>query len=265
MVGDTVKWVWASGSHTTTCDPATQAGTSLPAGAATWDEPITSVNTTYEYVVTVAGVYNYWCNPHAPEMAASFTASDALPVKLSEFKVSNDDNNAVLNWVTASEDNIDHFSIQKSKTGSDFVEIATVPAAGHSSVIKSYNYTDVNFSSSDKYCYYTIGIVDKEGNMEFSPVQLFKNKLNVSKLIISLSPNPINRSGHLMLKFNADKTSQIKVKVVSMEGKTFMETTMQAREGVNDGHLMLDNISAGSYSVSFELNGIKEVYKLIVR
>src|SRR3954454_16888757 len=33
IVGDTVKWVWGDGSHTTTCDPASQGtGNSLPAG-----------------------------------------------------------------------------------------------------------------------------------------------------------------------------------------------------------------------------------------
>ena len=34
-VGDTVRWVWDNGSHTTT-------STTIPAGAATWDSPMTS-------------------------------------------------------------------------------------------------------------------------------------------------------------------------------------------------------------------------------
>lgn len=266
VVGDVIRWEWVAGSfdHTTTCDPSTQSGTSLPPGAATWNSTLNAANPVFEYTVTVAGVYNYWCIPHAPGMAASFTASAAVPVKLSEFKISNQNNNAVLNWTTALEDNIDYFSIQKSKTGADFVEIAKVPAFGNSSVTRSYNYTDPNSSLSDKYYYYTIAIVDKEGKKEFSPVELFKNKINISKLIISLSPNPVSRSGHLMLKFNADKKSKMDVKILNIEGRSVIETTMDANEGVNNGHLMLGNISPGSYSASFELNGIKEVYKLVV-
>ena len=70
-VGDTVKWVWSSGSHTTT-------SSSIPGGAAAWDQLITSSNTTFSYKVTVAGTYNYVCTPHAAMgMIASFTASDA--------------------------------------------------------------------------------------------------------------------------------------------------------------------------------------------
>ncbi|MEO6329456.1 MAG: plastocyanin/azurin family copper-binding protein, partial [Ginsengibacter sp.] len=182
VVGDIIEWVWQAGSfnHTTTCDPEVNAGTSLPTGAATWNSLITSGNTTFQYTVTVAGVYNYVCLPHAPGMAASFTASEPLPVKLSEFKISNENNSAVLKWTTLSEDNIDFFSIQKSKTGADFTEIAKVPAAGHSSIARSYNYRDPNLSSQDKYYYYTIASVDKEGKKEFSPVELFKNKINIS-------------------------------------------------------------------------------------
>jgi len=68
-VGDTVKWVWVSGSHTTT-------STAVPAGAATWDQPITSASTSYSYRVTVEGTYNYECTPHAiMGMVASFTAT----------------------------------------------------------------------------------------------------------------------------------------------------------------------------------------------
>ncbi|MCX6282117.1 MAG: BACON domain-containing carbohydrate-binding protein [Bacteroidetes bacterium] len=69
-VGDTVKWIWVSGTHTTT-------STSIPAGAASWDQPITSSNTTYSYTVTNAGTYSYKCTPHAAMgMVASFVATN---------------------------------------------------------------------------------------------------------------------------------------------------------------------------------------------
>jgi plastocyanin len=73
-VGDTIRWVWVNGSHTTT-------SSSIPGGAATWDHPITTTNTSYEYPVTVAGTYNYVCTPHAGGgMVGSFTASVVNPV-----------------------------------------------------------------------------------------------------------------------------------------------------------------------------------------
>ncbi|MGE5316681.1 MAG: T9SS type A sorting domain-containing protein [Chloroflexota bacterium] len=72
QVGDTVRWVWTSGSHTTT-------STSVPAGAATWNSPLTSAVTQFEYIVTVEGTYNYVCTPHASlGMTGSFTATASL-------------------------------------------------------------------------------------------------------------------------------------------------------------------------------------------
>ncbi len=75
VIGDTVRWIWVSGSHTTTCDGSTF--TSLPAGAASWNSPINNTVTSFGYVVTVAGTYQYKCSPHAPNMAGTLTVSSA--------------------------------------------------------------------------------------------------------------------------------------------------------------------------------------------
>lgn len=58
QLGDTIKFTWLNGSHTTT-------STTIPAGAATWDHPMNAANTTFIYVPTVAGSYSYKCTPHA--------------------------------------------------------------------------------------------------------------------------------------------------------------------------------------------------------
>ena len=69
VVGDTIEWEWVNGTHTTT-------STTIPAGAATWDSPISSTNTSFEYKVTVAGTYDYQCSIHAGlGMIGSFTAA----------------------------------------------------------------------------------------------------------------------------------------------------------------------------------------------
>lgn len=72
QVGDTIRWVWVQGSHTTT-------STTIPAGAPSWDEPMNSNNTVYEYRVSVAGVYNYLCTPHSSTQIGSFTATAFTP------------------------------------------------------------------------------------------------------------------------------------------------------------------------------------------
>lgn len=69
QLGDTIRWVWINGSHTTT-------NLIIPPLAATWDHVINVSNQSFEYVPTVAGVYNYKCTPHFPNMVGSFTVSE---------------------------------------------------------------------------------------------------------------------------------------------------------------------------------------------
>jgi plastocyanin len=69
-LGDTIKWVWEIGDHTTT-------STTIPGGAAAWDHDITSVDSVFIYVPTVAGIYSYKCVPHeSMGMLGSFTVMD---------------------------------------------------------------------------------------------------------------------------------------------------------------------------------------------
>jgi plastocyanin len=76
VCNDVIVWQWVSGTHTTT-------SLSVPAGAATWDAPITSASPTYSYVVTVAGNYGYKCTPHfaSMNMVGGFaaTCTNAVP------------------------------------------------------------------------------------------------------------------------------------------------------------------------------------------
>lgn len=265
LVGDVIRWEFVSGFHTTTCNPTTTEGTSLPAGAATWDAPITSTAPSFEYTVTVAGTYNYLCKPHAPQMAGSFTAAAALPVKLKNFLLEDASGNAFLKWTTASEENVDYFSVTRSANGSSFTEIAKIPAAGNSSSEKFYSFTDTKLNPSQKYYYYQIAIVDKDGKRNFTDTKIFRNNKAISKIILSMSPNPISRPGHLMMSFNAEKEGKMDVKVVNNEGKTLINTTMQAYVGVNNGHIHLGDLPTGTYTIICTINGIKESKSLLYR
>jgi plastocyanin len=67
-VGDTVEWHWVNGGHTTT-------STTIPGAAATWTHPMNSTSTTFDYVITTPGTYNYWCAIHTTAMEASFSVT----------------------------------------------------------------------------------------------------------------------------------------------------------------------------------------------
>lgn len=69
VVGDTIRWVWSSGTHNTT-------STTIPSGATSWASPIDGTNQTFNYKITVPGTYNYVCTFHAAMgMTGSFIAA----------------------------------------------------------------------------------------------------------------------------------------------------------------------------------------------
>ena len=76
IVGDTVRWKWdnSASAHTTT-------SISVPFDALTWDNPIDNANTSFDYIVTKAGTYNYECTFHAAMgMTGSFTATGTTAI-----------------------------------------------------------------------------------------------------------------------------------------------------------------------------------------
>ena len=66
--GDTVKWVWVSGTHTTT-------SISVPSGATTWDNPISATSTSFEIQLIFAGTYDYHCSMHPTIMTGTITVT----------------------------------------------------------------------------------------------------------------------------------------------------------------------------------------------
>lgn len=64
--GDTILWVWVSGSHTS-------VSSAIPTGAAAWNGTLNSTFTSYMYVPTILGTYNYYCSLHPTMMTADFT------------------------------------------------------------------------------------------------------------------------------------------------------------------------------------------------
>jgi plastocyanin len=66
-IGDTIRWSWINGNHTTT-------STTIPSGATAWDHQLNSTSTSYDYIPRVAGNYGYKCVQHElMDMTGSFT------------------------------------------------------------------------------------------------------------------------------------------------------------------------------------------------
>ena len=252
-VGDTIIWVWKSGTHTTT-------STNIPARARTWDAPITQAQKRFRYILRIAGTYKYQCNFHFQlGMVGTIKVTSALQQDLNSFSVDDSGKDPLLNWKTASSNDIAYFSVQKSNDGDNFSEIARVQADPSN----QYKFADKN-NSSAKYIYYQVEMVDTKGNSQLSEIKMYTQKV-AEKLITSLSPNPISNPGHLMLQFNADEEGTLRVQLYNQAGRFITQTEMAAYKGLNNGHFHLGDLSPGLYYIVCTLGSTTEKHTIIVK
>ncbi|MFZ1530353.1 MAG: T9SS type A sorting domain-containing protein [Ferruginibacter sp.] len=255
VVGDVIEWYIVSGFHNST-------STSVPAGANPWaSNSSLTPGLLYSYTVTAAGSYEYICSIHGLAMTASFTASGSAPVKLRSFEVTDNSNKPVIKWITETETNTQYFSLRKSNTGNNFSEIMRIPAAGNSTEIKNYSYTDNDITADEKFVYYELLIVDIDGKTQRSPIKLYRNNAAAKKIILSLSPNPVSAEGHFNLSFNADKEGEMQASIMDIQGKIVFTSSLSAKPGINKGHLHIANLPAGNYAIQFLLDGATEIHR----
>lgn len=270
VVGDVIRFSFIDGFHNATSNNVANA---LPAGAAAINSgaPSGTNPRTYDYLVTKAGNYKYICEVHADAssfsgMVATFTATANLPVLLKDFDVAaSTDKKVLVNWSTLTEQNVNYFSVRRSSDGFAFQELAKVSAVGNSTTLQTYNYTDNTLLAKDKYVYYSLAITDKDGKLTYSPVKSFKNPLAITKMLVSVGPNPITRPGQLMVQFNADKAGEMLVKIYNNSGQMIGQHKMSAFVGLNNGHVHICDLAAGNYILQFTMNGLKETQKIIIQ
>ena len=73
FVGDTIKFQWLNGTHTTTCNGTSSS--TLPIGASPWNATMQSSSPTFLYVISTPGSYHFVCIPHSPSMAGNINAT----------------------------------------------------------------------------------------------------------------------------------------------------------------------------------------------
>jgi plastocyanin len=257
-VGDVIHYSFIGGTHNA-------VSSSVPGGAPLiYSGGVSSAIRTYDYTVTLVGKYDYYCQNHE-DMVGSFTASNPLPVTLKDFTVTAQANKPVIIWVTSTEQNVNYFSVRSSSDGKLFTEIGKINAKGNSSSEQHYTYTDNNVSKKYRYLYYELVIVDRDGQVTYSPIKTYKTGFASDKLITQLGPNPISRPGQLVLQFNAEKQGKVEVNVYDAGGRKALHTTLTAMPGLNNGHIHVCDFKPGVYTLQFAYEGLVESKQLVVR
>lgn len=168
-------------------------------------------------------------------------ATAALPLEFSRFSVTCKNNAAVIDWQTATEINTHHFDVQRSVNGTDWVTINTQTAAGQSSSLLNYSYTDPVPVSSAK-IFYRIQSVDLDGSKNYTPVRILTCGNGPQWQVW---PNPVRQQAYVSLKL--DDSYKVAVQLFDNKGSVVRQWQKGLLRGDNQFAVDMQGLPAGAY------------------
>jgi hypothetical protein len=210
-----------------------------------------------------AGVYNVNVNAISlsgagclTSTAASISVAGALPVTLMYFTGYYVNDQTQLDWETATEENVEYFSVERSDDGRQFTEIGRVAAKGNSTASIKYTYTDHKAVTNT--AWYRLRTVDNDLQWKYSNVVRITNAIN-SLRVQSVAPNPFENQ--LQLQVYTDKPMLTQVRISDMTGREVYSTNNMLSTGNNTMRISsLGSLSKGVYLLQL-LHQHEVVYK----
>lgn len=183
---------------------------------------------------------------------------DPLPIQLASFKLKTNSNTIRIYWSTASEENNDYFTIQRSPDGINYDDITTVSGAGNSTVALEYEFIDRSpiYGSS----YYRLKQTDFDGTSEtFAPVAVEFTSLIEGNLVFT---NPINAGDDITIYTNTDSREELQLVIYSMLGEQLFNSSFTGSEHT----FSLDaSTKAGIYFVRVSSASTQKTGRLVIQ
>jgi hypothetical protein len=199
-------------------------------------------------------------NMSTPDAGAFEFTGSVLPVTIINLSATKVNQNAIVNWTTASEVNFKHFEVERSANGRDFIAAGTVSAKGTTTALTSYSFTDEGIMSYNNRHYYRLRMVNKDGSYSYSKVVMVNiNELNAE--LVTVYPNPV--IGDVYVKISTPAAGMVNVRMIDLAGKALVNRTEQIGMGTTVLHLgVAQKLPQGVYTVTVELNGKRFSYRL---
>jgi hypothetical protein len=165
------------------------------------------------------------------DLASNVWPSTALlPVKLGSFTVKRSGSNAALDWITLNEKNNDRFEIERSEDGVNFVSVGSVPGAGTTNDVQTYQFTDPIGTVTAKNLYYRLKNADIDGKVYYSKIVMLR--LNGGPVKdLTVFPNPF--TSDLKLVVQSRKETAITIGIRNAVGQQVMRKTINVQPGEN--------------------------------
>lgn len=163
-----------------------------------------------------------------------------LPVTWLTISADCENGNVNIKWSTASEQNSDYFTVEKSLDGVHFTAAGIIPAAGNSSTVKNYSWTD--YDAYGGINVYRVKQTDFDGTFSYSGIITHRGCAGDDVIIYS-------ENGGVNININATERGRYNIEIYDMLGRKISEYTASVDSGNNHIKLYLNSIASASYVV----------------
>jgi hypothetical protein len=181
-----------------------------------------------------------------------------LPVKLISFAGNLNNKKISLQWAVAENENNDHFEVEKSTDGNDFITAAVVIASSKSGT-ESYS---INETMKSEKVYYRLRMFDNNRVATFSKTLLFENKISTSGSGLKIVNNPA--CDKLSLNFSSTKDQSLEIKVYDLAGRMQLNQKINVYQGGNLINLPLSSaFKTGMYAIEVSNGSERQIAKFL--
>ncbi|EJF09248.1 Ig domain-containing protein [Pontibacter sp. BAB1700] len=182
-----------------------------------------------------------------------------LPVELVYFTAAVRNNQAHLEWLTASELDNDRFEIERSHDARSFEKIGTVKGKGTTSLETKYQFVDRTPVQGT--VYYRLKQVDTDGQFAYSNVIAVNARGLERELATQAYPNPFQDV--IKVTLTAPEAQAAAMTIYDMNGRRVMNQDLQLDAGVNRLELNLEQLQSGMYILKVVGAGMESTTRIM--
>jgi hypothetical protein len=182
---------------------------------------------------------------------------EALPVKLLDFNLAEQEGMVIITWATSMEENFHEFVVQRSENGILFEDIGEVAGQGFDvfNIVSKYSFTDK--VPLPGYNYYRLKAVDLDGAVEYFKIIVIK--LEVSKKLC-VYPNP-GRGNEIHYKTNFNSGEDDRIVITNQLGSELINVFANESDSI----IIPDKpLQPGVYFLRYVSEDFEKVLRIVI-
>ena len=166
-----------------------------------------------------------------------------LPVELVDFEAKVVDEVIELSWITQTESNSSHFTLEHSVDATDFKPIGSLSAAGNSFGTIDYSFDDPDPNNGVNY--YRLKQVDLDGTFTYTDIVPIEFKKSLATLV----PRPNPASSSIQIDLPESSAGSCMATIYDTGGRIVRSVSIPAWIGPSFVNIPLNDLEVGSYMI----------------